>query len=53
MMPPFTQLLAVIVTVLAACPVVSKAGRLWYDWTHYTAIRKNAGRWESDGNHRA
>ena len=46
MMPPFTQLLAVIVTVLAACPVVSKAG----DFGTTGLITLPSARMQADGS---
>ena len=45
-MPPFTQLLAVIVTVLAACPVVSEAG----DFGTTGLITLPSARMQADGS---
>ena len=46
MIPPFTQLLAVIVTVLAACPLVSKAG----DFGTTGLITLPSARMQADGS---
>ncbi|MDA9282293.1 YjbH domain-containing protein [Pseudomonadales bacterium] len=46
MMPPYTQLLAVIITVLATCPVISKAG----DFGTTGLITLPSARMQADGS---